>query len=91
MRAHEKPYRDESHDQRHGHPGGKPGGIEENFPGSEYTPEQISFMQAMETYKRINRRPFPTWEEVLKVIHSLGYRIAAPAAPLPGTGANRPG
>lgn len=42
-----------------------------------------AFMNAMERYKRENRRPFPTWSEVLEVLRSLGYRkvgaeIAAP-------------
>lgn len=42
--------------------------------GSDYTPEELAFMQAMDQYKRNSRRPFPTWREVLKVAHSLGYR-----------------
>jgi hypothetical protein len=38
----------------------------------------------MDLYKRNNRRPFPTWSEVLEVIRSLGYRqVEAPTA-LPG-------
>lgn len=42
--------------------------------GSEYTPDQIEFLKAMERYKRVRRRPFPTWHEVLEVLVSLGYR-----------------
>lgn len=36
------------------------------------------FTQAMERYKRENRRPFPTADEVLKVVLSLGYRKVSP-------------
>ena len=50
----------------------------------EYTDEEISFMRAMDQYKRDNRRPFPTWSEVLEVLTSLGYRKTEEAGPLPG-------
>ena len=33
----------------------------------------------MDRYKRENRRPFPTWSEVLEVLRSLGYRRVAEA------------
>lgn len=50
----------------------------------EYTDEEIGFMKAMDQYKRDNRRPFPTWSEVLEVLLALGYRRVAEAGPLPG-------
>src|SRR6476660_6141924 len=34
----------------------------------DYTDEEIAFMKAMDQYKRDNRRPFPTWSEVLEVL-----------------------
>ena len=40
----------------------------------EMTVEQFEFCMAVETYKKVNRRLFPTWTEVLEVIHQLGYR-----------------
>jgi hypothetical protein len=50
----------------------------------EYTNEEIEFMKSMDQYKRENRRPFPTWSEVLEVLRALGYRkVAAPSA-MPG-------
>jgi hypothetical protein len=50
----------------------------------DYSDDEIIFMKAMDHYKRANRRPFPTWSEVLEVLHALGYRkVAAPTA-LPG-------
>src|SRR5438128_5619358 len=50
----------------------------------DYTDEEILFMKAMDQYKRDNRRPFPTWSEVLEVLRALGYRKVADPTPLPG-------
>lgn len=50
----------------------------------DYTDDEIEFMRSMDQYKRDNRRPFPTWDEVLAVIQSLGYRKAAERTALPG-------
>src|SRR5713226_6382003 len=43
----------------------------------DYTNDEIEFMKAMDQYKRDNRRPFPTWSEVLEVMRALGYRKVA--------------
>lgn len=40
--------------------------------------EQLEFLKAMDEYKRVNSRPFPTWTEVLDVMLYLGYRKVAP-------------
>ena len=40
----------------------------------DYSDAEIEFMRAMDEYKRKSGRQFPTWSEVLEVIHSLGYR-----------------
>ena len=50
----------------------------------DYNDEEIAFMKAMDQYKRDNRRPFPTWSEVLEVLHALGYRKVAEQTALPG-------
>src|SRR5262245_31368283 len=50
----------------------------------EYNQPEIVFMKAMDQYKRDNRRPCPTWSEVLEVLHALGYRKVAEATTLPG-------
>jgi hypothetical protein len=50
----------------------------------DYNDEEIIFMRAMDQYKRSNRRPFPTWSEVLEVLRSLGYRKTEAATELPG-------
>jgi len=41
------------------------------------TDEQFQFIMAMDKYKQVNARPFPTWTEVLDVMHALGYRKVA--------------
>jgi len=43
----------------------------------EMTAEQFEFIMAINEYKRVNKRPFPTWTEVLDVIQALGYRKVA--------------
>jgi hypothetical protein len=50
----------------------------------DYSDEEILFMKAMDQYKRDNRRPFPTWSEVLEVLRALGYRKVAEATDMPG-------
>ena len=41
------------------------------------TSEQFEFVMAVETYKKVNKRMYPTWTEVLEVIQHLGYRKVA--------------
>jgi len=43
----------------------------------EMTDEQFAFLMAINEYKRVNKRPFPTWTEVLDVMKALGYRKVA--------------
>ena len=50
----------------------------------DYSDEEIVFMKAMDQYKRDNRRPFPTWSEVLEVLRALGYRKVAEPSAMPG-------
>jgi hypothetical protein len=44
----------------------------------EMTAEQFEFVMAVEMYKKVNKRLYPTWTEVLEVIHQLGYRKVLP-------------
>ncbi|MCE5267828.1 MAG: hypothetical protein LLG00_08070 [Planctomycetaceae bacterium] len=39
----------------------------------DYTPDEIEFMGAMDSYKHRSGRMFPTCSEVLEVLKSLGY------------------
>lgn len=35
--------------------------------------EVLEFIQAIDTYKRQNQRPFPNWSEILEILKELGY------------------
>ncbi len=39
----------------------------------EMPADVLEFITAVDDYKRIHRRPFPTWSEVLEILKSLGY------------------
>jgi hypothetical protein len=39
----------------------------------EYSGPEMEFLNAIQEYKRVSGRMFPTWSEVLEVVHSLGY------------------
>ena len=56
----------------------------------DYNNEEIEFMKAMDQYKRDNRRPFPTWSEVLEVLRALGYRKTAEPSMMPGLSTTMP-
>lgn len=43
----------------------------------EMTEEQFEFIRAVNEYKQLNSRPFPTWTEVLDIIKAMGYRKVA--------------
>jgi len=46
----------------------------------EMTDEQWEFLQAIQRFKQVNSKPFPTWTEVLQVVKLLGYRKVEPSA-----------
>ena len=39
----------------------------------EMSAEVIEFITAIDEYKRLYQRPFPSWSEVLDIVKSLGY------------------
>ncbi len=43
----------------------------------EMNDEQFEFVMTVDRYKRENRKPFPTWTEILEVIKAMGYRKVA--------------
>jgi hypothetical protein len=51
---------------------------------------QFEFIKAIETYKKVNHRLYPTWTEILEIVFQLGYRkvqkrdfeLEAPEAPI---------
>ncbi|MEM6749899.1 MAG: hypothetical protein AAGA57_10235 [Planctomycetota bacterium] len=44
----------------------------------EMTQEQFLFIKAIDAFKRVNHKAFPTWTEVLEVVRKLGYRKTQP-------------
>ena len=39
---------------------------------------QFEFVMAVEMYKKLNKRLYPTWTEILEVLRQLGYRKVLP-------------
>jgi len=66
-------------DRRRG-PGRRRGEIRRAAEEGEITGELLEFVMAIDEYKRINDRPFPSWSEVFEIIHYLGYRKVASVA-----------
>jgi len=40
----------------------------------EMNKEQFLFLLAIDAFKRVNHKTFPTWTDVLEIIRKLGYR-----------------
>ena len=38
--------------------------------------ELVEFITAIDSYKRIHERPFPSWSEILVIVKALGYERA---------------
>lgn len=66
-------------DRRRG-PGRRRGEVRRAAEEGEISGELLEFIMAIDEYKRINERPFPTWSEVFEIIQYLGYRRVAPQA-----------
>jgi hypothetical protein len=45
----------------------------------EMTQEQFLFVMAIDTFKRVNNKTFPSWTDVLEIIRKLGYRKTMPS------------
>ncbi len=66
-------------DRRRG-PGRRRGEVRRAAEEGEITGELLEFIMAIDEYKRVNERPFPSWSEVFELIQYLGYRKVAPRA-----------
>lgn len=40
----------------------------------QYDADELEFLRAVDRYKTENRRPWPTWGEVLAIAKSLGWK-----------------
>jgi hypothetical protein len=45
----------------------------------EMNKEQFMFLMAIDTFKRVNGKQFPSWSDVLEVVRKLGYRKTMPS------------
>ncbi|MGB2987013.1 MAG: hypothetical protein WBE26_14165 [Phycisphaerae bacterium] len=66
-------------DRRRG-PGRRRGEVRKAAEEGEITGELLEFIMAIDEYKRINERPFPSWSEIFEIIQYLGYRKVASRA-----------
>ncbi len=64
-------------DRRRG-PGRRRSDIRRAAEEGEFSGELLEFVMAIDEYKRVNNKPFPSWSEVFEVIRFLGYRKVAP-------------
>ncbi|HET6203739.1 MAG TPA: hypothetical protein VFI25_13165 [Planctomycetota bacterium] len=46
----------------------------ETSEAEDQSEEVLEFIRAIDEYRRMKGRPFPTWTEVLGILRSLGYR-----------------
>ena len=66
-------------DRRRG-PGRRRGEVRKAAEEGEIGGELLEFIMAIDEYKRVNERPFPSWSEVFEIIQYLGYRKVAARA-----------
>lgn len=50
----------------------------------QYTPEELEFMNAMQHFKNRSGKSFPSFEDVLNVAETLGYKKTGTKDDLPG-------
>ena len=43
------------------------------------THEQFLVLMAIDAYKSVNHKPYPTWTEVLEILQKLDYRKTCPS------------
>jgi hypothetical protein len=49
--------------------------------GAHYTDDEREFLIMIDRYKRLYRRPHPTWRQVLDVLKGLGWRKVGEESP----------
>jgi hypothetical protein len=64
-------------DRRRG-PGRRRGELRREAEEGEISGDLLEFLMAIDEYKRVNARPFPSWSEIFEIVHYLGYRKVAP-------------
>ncbi len=78
-RRHKGAERRSGLDRRRG-PGRRRGEIRRAAEEGEISGELYEFIMAIDEYKRINKRPFPSHSEIFEIVMYLGYRKVADQA-----------
>jgi len=73
--------RREGWDRRRG-PGRRRDEVRRSAEEGELDGAQFEFVMAIDDYKKINQRPFPSYTEILEIAMALGYRKVAEAQSL---------
>ncbi len=60
-------------DRRRG-PGRRRGEVRKAAEEGELSGDLLEFVMAVDEYKRVNDRPYPTISEIFELVHYLGYR-----------------
>ncbi len=66
-------------DRRRG-PGRRRGDIRRAAEEGEIAGDLLEFVMAIDEYKRVNSRPFPSYSEIFEIVNYLGYRKVAEQA-----------
>ncbi len=66
-------------DRRRG-PGRRRGEVRKAAEEGELSGDLLEFVMAIDEYKRVNDRPYPTTSEIFEIIQYLGYRKVDPRA-----------
>ena len=61
-------------DRRAAGPDAKRRKVERRINEYRLEPEVLEFIKAINDFKTVHQKPFPTWSEIYKVFLSLGYR-----------------
>ena len=68
------PERREGRERRDQGPEGERRKVERRINEYRLRPEVLDFINAINDFKSVNQKPFPTWSEIYDILLSLGYR-----------------
>ena len=70
------PERRTGRDRRAKAPEGERRKVERRINEYRLKPEVLEFINAVNHFKTVHQKPFPTWSEIFEIFTSLGYRKA---------------
>jgi len=68
------PERRSGEDRRERGPEAERRKVERRINEYRLSPEVLEFINAVNDFKSVNQKPFPTWSEIFSIFISLGYR-----------------